>query len=146
MRRRDHVAPYAPHVGQALYSAVVTTVPLLLLALVAADSPIFGPASDTRRGRWTDGFFDAIVLLRLAGGFARAVLGLALVDPPDLRWPAGGGLALGTVGAFVHSAGSVGLRYRRPRAPEPADDGRRHLLTARGRQERQWAARSAEAD
>jgi hypothetical protein len=49
----------------------------------AADSPIFGPASQSGLSRWTDAATDAFVMHGMAGAFTCEVVGLAVIDPPD---------------------------------------------------------------
>jgi hypothetical protein len=104
----------SPTVGEQLYAAVLTSVPFLLLALVA-ETKVFGPAPQgkhRRHHRW-DAILDTIMLVALLVAFGSALWGLAVDEPPDLRLPAAYGLGLGALAAFVHAAGRVLLLYRR---------------------------------
>lgn len=110
--------------GEQLYGAVVTSVPFLLLILVA-ETRAFGPA--LKEGdlamKLSDALADAFMLIALAVAFTASLWGLAVDDPPDLRFPAALGLFLGAALAFVHAAALV-FRLYRPRGSEaPTREG-----------------------
>lgn len=107
--------------GHDLYAAVVTSVPFLLLALVATDLPVFGPAKGgSRRSRRWDAITDGFALSSLALAFGLSLIGLSMEDPPDFRSIAAGGLALGAAGVFLQALVRVILLYRAAAEPTTA--------------------------
>lgn len=80
-----------------LYSATITSVPFLLLALLTERSLVLGPGPghQSARSRRLDAAADAILLLLLLVAFISALIGLALPPAPDLRLPAAAGLGAG---------------------------------------------------
>jgi hypothetical protein len=99
-----------------LYSATVTSVPFLLLAVLGVELPIFGPAQgDSARGRRLSGAGDLLAIVLLAAAFAAGVVALALgIDTSVTRQLAGYGLGLGGLMVFTLALARVLRLYRSP--------------------------------
>lgn len=97
-----------------LYAAVVTSVPFLLLSLIALERSIFGPVQgDTSRGRRLNQAGDVCALVVLAVAFGTSTLCLVQGwDTQPTRSVAGYGLALGGLMAFALTLGRVLSMYR----------------------------------
>jgi len=108
--------------GEQLYGAVLTSVPFLLLALVA-ETQVFGPAPNDR-SRWQRrgaAALDTVMLVAMFVAFAASLWALTVGDPPDLRLPAAYGLGLAALAAWVHAAGRVWSLYRKPEEESAPD-------------------------
>jgi hypothetical protein len=97
-----------------LYSAVVTSVPFLLLGVLATDTDVFGPGPvETRRGRRVSAATDAAALLLLACALLASIFELSLSrDDALARSLAGYGLGIGALLVFGHVGVRVALLYR----------------------------------
>lgn len=101
--------------AEALYSATVTTVPIIFLALVADRGTLFGPTSTRPGTRRLDLLSDVLFLVGGIAASSMAVTGLAQVDPPDMRTPVAWFLGLAIFAAFLHVlAGALTLYGQRP--------------------------------
>lgn len=97
-----------------LYSAAVTSVPFLLLG-VLADLSVFGPrrGSSRRAQRW-DGLVDVFALLFLAAAFGSSLWALYEGRGSQFaREVTASGLALGGVMVVVMAFGKILALYRR---------------------------------
>jgi hypothetical protein len=110
---------------EALYSAVLTTTPLLLLAMATTSGAIemFGPTEHPRHqrlGRLNDLWADIGALLLMTGGAIVSVLVLAgfIDDTKSWRYATPGALILSIVLVLGVAAIHVRRRYR----PDPDRD------------------------
>jgi hypothetical protein len=114
---------------EALYSAVLTTTPLLLLAMATTSGAIeiFGPTEHPRHqrlGQLNDWWADSDALLSITGGAMVSVLVLAGIidDTKSWRYATAGALTLSILLVLAVAALHVKRRYRPDSDPDEPDE------------------------